>query len=87
VNRQHLLPIREWKILDRVHDLYAGTETRMSTLPERRDRFLDPGVDLVLVGHVHRNRDGLFLAAELLRSGIRRVEVEVCDDDRPPAAT
>ena len=64
-----------------MHDLYAGIRDEDVDFAERRDRLLDPGVDLILVGHVHRNRDGVFLAAELLRSGIRRVEVEVCDDD------
>ena len=81
VNGQHLLPVGERKILDRMHDLYAGIRDEDVDFAERRDRLLDAGVDLIFVGHVHGNRDGVFLAAKLLRSGLRRVEVEVCDDD------
>ena len=58
-------------------------ETRMSTVPNVATVFSTPGVDLVLVAHVHGDRDRVLLAAELLRRGLRCVEVEVGDDDAP----
>ena len=55
-------------------------ETRISTLPNV-ETALDAGVDLIFLGHVHGNRNGVFLAAKLPRGGLRRVEVEIRNDD------
>ena len=46
MDREHLLPVGEREVLERMHDLDAGIADRMSILPKACDRRLDAGVDL-----------------------------------------
>src|SRR6476620_4979393 len=81
---EHLLPLGEGKVLDRMHDLDAGIGDENVDPAKGLDRLLDPFVDLVLLGDVHANADRSFLIAQLLR-GLRR-DIGFAVGDRDAAA-
>src|SRR5262245_37335324 len=78
---EHLLPLGEGKVLDRMHDLDAGIGDEDVDPVKGFDRVLNPGVDLILLGDVHADADRSFFVAKLL-SGLRRdIGFQVGDRD------
>ena len=63
---EQLLPVGEGEVLDRVHDLDAGIGDEDIDRAERLDRARDAVIDLVFLGDVHADADGLLGAAKLL---------------------
>ena len=55
VDGEHRLPVGKGEVLDRVDDLDAGIRDEDVDRAPRRDHGGDAGVDLLLVGHVHRD--------------------------------
>ena len=76
---QHLLPIGEGKLLDRMHDLDAGIGDEDVDPAEGRDGLLDAGIDLLFVGDVHGDANSRLGVAELLSRVGRAVAFEVGD--------
>ena len=64
--------IREGKILDGMHDLDAGIADDDIDLAKLLDHRRDAVVDLVFLGHIHPNSDGLAwpLGGEILGESI-----------------
>ena len=85
VDRQHLLPLGERKLLERMDDLDAGVADQDVDVAERLDGGLHGRIDLGLVGDIHRHADRL--AAGLLDlgcGGVGRLLVEIGDGNRRP---
>jgi hypothetical protein len=82
VDGQHLLPVREAELLERMDDLDAGVADQDVDAAEGSHRRLHRGVHLVFVGHVGADADRL--AAGRLQfggGGFGRFLVEVGDHD------
>ena len=80
MDRQHLLPFREVKILDRPHGLDAGVAHEHIDAAERGDRLVHAGLHLALACHIHCDADRV-LAAELRSCRVGAGLVEVGDGD------
>ena len=80
MDRQHLLPFREVKVIDRRHDLDASIAHEHIDAAERGDRLVHAGLDLGLARHIHCDADRV-LAAELRSCRVGTGLVEVGDDD------
>src|SRR5215475_6464022 len=78
---EHLLPLGEGKVLDRMHDLDAGIGDEDVDPVKGFDRLLNPGVDLILLGGVHADADRSFFVAKLLRGLRREIGFQVGDRD------
>src|SRR5262249_16500308 len=79
---QHLLPVREWKAFDRMHDLDAGIADENINTPVRGDDFFHALLNLSLVGYIHSDRDPLALGlGDFLsdRPGRSLVPIGDCD--------
>jgi hypothetical protein len=59
VDGEHLLPLGELELLDRVHDLDAGIADQDVDAAEGRGASSTAGIHLVFVRHVHRDADRL----------------------------
>ena len=82
VDRQHLLPVGEREILQRVHDLDAGIADKDVDAAECGDRRRHARVDRFLAGDVHRDPDGLPAGGtDVGGDNVRGVEVEIGDRD------
>ena len=85
---EHLLPIGEGKVLDRMHDLDAGIGDEDVDPAEGLDRLLDACVDLVLLGDVHADADRSFLVTQpFARLAPRHRLSGRRSTTRPPAST
>src|SRR6476469_10425001 len=78
---EHLLPLGEGKVLDRMHDLDARIGDENVDPAKGLDRLLDPSVDLVLLGDVHADAHRGFLIVQHLRGLRRDIGFEVGDRD------
>jgi len=80
MDREHLLPLGEGELLDRMHDLDAGIADEDVDAAERGDRRRNARVDRLFAAHVHGYTDGLAARRANLRCrGFRRRLVEVGD--------
>lgn len=80
MDRQHLLPVGEGEVDDGRDDLDARIRHEYVDATEFGGDRLDAGVDLRLVGDVHRHAHRTITARiELTRGGLRRLDVEVGD--------
>jgi hypothetical protein len=80
VDRQQLLPVGIGEIDQRADDLDAGVGDEDVDAAVALRRRGDAGLDLVLAGDVHRDRQRLAAGGlDLLGDGGRRLEIEVGD--------
>ena len=85
MDRQHLLPVGEAELLDRMDDLDAGVADQDVDAAECRNGFRDAGVDRRLVRDVHCDADGASVAADLACRRVWRHRCRSAIDDRAPA--
>jgi len=82
MDREHLLPLGEGELLDRMHDLDAGIADEDVDAAERIDCRRHAHVDKVFTGDIHRNADGLAAElANLVGRDVRHRLVEVGDSN------
>src|SRR5262245_20025094 len=83
MDSDHLLPVRERKLLEWMDDLDAGIGNENVYPAKGLDCLLDPGVDLVLLRDIHANSDGHLLVAELLCGCLGALDAQIGDRHAP----
>jgi hypothetical protein len=80
VDCEHLLPLTERKLVDRLHYLDAGIADEDINTAEARGGSGDAGFDRRLVAHVHGDaqRDAT-CSADLIRGRLRRRQLQISD--------
>ena len=80
VDRQHLLPVGELELVDRVDDLHAGVGDQDVQRAEVFHHLIGAGLDRRLVGDVHGDAERLAAGLDDGRGGgLRRLPVDVAD--------
>ena len=83
MDRQHLLPLGEAELLDRLDDLDAGIGNEDIDLAELPDDLGDTAIDFRLVGDIHGHADRLAAGVgDFLCRGLRAGQVEIGNRDR-----